>query len=54
VKQQEQLVRTAFRGVRANSPARRVIAAELGRGKKSCFYSCFQLFLFAVGIVVGE
>ena len=38
-KQQRKLERTTFRGVRANSPARRRNAAELGR-EKGCFYSC--------------
>ena len=39
-KQLKQLMRTTFRGMRANPPAHGGSAAELGRGRKSCFYSC--------------
>ena len=43
-KQQGQLVRTTFRRVRANSPAHWGNAAELGSGRRSCFYSCLSCF----------
>ena len=41
-KQQEQLEKTTFRGVRANSPADRC-AARLGREIESCSCSCFKI-----------
>ena len=44
-KQHKQLVKTTFRGVRANSPAYRN-AARLGRGIESCSCSsssCFKI-----------
>ena len=43
--EEPQLMRTTFRGVRANLPAHRD-AARLSRERGSCFYSCSGCFQF--------
>lgn len=49
-KQHKQLMKTTFRGVRANLPADR-IATRLGREGRSCFYSCSGCFSICLSIV---